>query len=100
MWRNYVTLWRMPAPATKPLRIYEDDHAPLRLIAEAEGRGPADVIHAALQEYLLAHRDTLAAAFSQAQRAIASGDIGALAAVASGASRRRAQAAVRAHERF
>lgn len=90
----------MPALTTKPLRIYEDDHAPLRLIAEAEGRGPADVIHTALQEYLLAHRDMLAAVFSQAQQAIASGDIDALAAIASGASRRRAQAALRAHERL
>ena len=90
----------MPALATKALRIYEDDHAPLRLIAEAEGRSPADVIHAALQEYLLAHRDALAAVFSQAQQAVASGDIDALATVASGASRRRAQAVVKAHERL
>jgi len=43
----------MTALATKALRIYESDHVPLRLIAEVEGRGPADVVHAALEEYLL-----------------------------------------------
>lgn len=88
----------MPASATKPLRIYEDDHAPLRLIAEVEGRGPADVVHSALEEYLAAHRDALSESFSQAQRAIASGDIAGLAAIASGASRRRARAAVSRHD--
>ncbi len=88
----------MPALATKALRIYEGDHAPLRLIAEVEGRGPADVVHSALEEYLATHRDALAESFSKAQRAIASGDIAGLAAIASGASRRRAQAAVRRHD--
>lgn len=84
--------------ATKTLRIYEDDHAPLRLIAEVEGRGPADVVHSALEEYLLAHRDALADAFARAQRAIAAGDIEGLAAIASGASKRRARAAMSRHE--
>ena len=87
----------MPALATKALRIYEDDHAPLRLIAEVEGRGPADVVHAALEEYLITHRKALADSFSHAQRAIANGDIAGLAAVASSASRRRARSAVSSH---
>jgi len=87
----------MPATATKPLRIYEQDHAPLRLIAEVEGRGPADVVHSALEEYLTTHRSVLAESFAQAQRAIVSGDVAALAAIASGASQRRAQAAMNHH---
>lgn len=90
----------MPAAATKALRIYEDDHAPLRLIAEIEGRGPADVVHAALAEYLNAHRDDLAEAFSEAQQAIAKGDMKRLAEVAAGGSRRRARAAVSRHDRL
>jgi hypothetical protein len=88
----------MAASATKALRIYEQDHTPLRLIAEVEGRGPADVVHAALEEYLVTHREVLAESFSQAQRAIASGDIAGLGAIAAGASRRRAQAAVARHD--
>ena len=86
--------------ATKALRIYEDDHAPLRLIAEVEGRGPADVVHAALEEYLAAHRDALADSFARAQRAVAAGDIAGLAAIASSASQRRARAAASRHDRL
>ena len=88
----------MTALATKPLRIYEDDHAPLRLVAEIEGRGAADVVHAALTEYLSNHRDVLASAFSEAQAAVAAGDITALAAIAGRSSHRRAAAAKHRHE--
>jgi hypothetical protein len=88
----------MTALATKPVRIYEEDHAPLRLIAEIEGRGAAEVVHAALAEYLQNHRDVLAAAFAEAQDAVAGGDIAALAAIAGRSSKRRAQAAVQRHE--
>lgn len=87
----------MTALATKPVRIYEDDHAPLRLIAEIEGRGAADVVHAALTEYLSNHRDALASAFSDAQQAVASGDITALATIAARSSKRRAAAAKQRH---
>jgi hypothetical protein len=90
----------MPSTTTKPLRIYEQDHTPLRLIAEVEGRGPADVVHSALEEYLATHRDVLAESFAQAQRAIAGGDLAALAAIASGASQRRAQVAVSRHDKL
>lgn len=83
----------MPALITKPVRIYEDDHAPLRLIAEAEGRAPADVLHAALEEYLANHRESLAAVFEQAQRAVAQGDLAALTALAVGPAKRRARQA-------
>ncbi len=68
------------AVRTKPLRIFETDHAPLRLLAELERRSPQDVFHAALSEYLETHRDELAVVFSDTQRAIASGDLDALTA--------------------
>jgi hypothetical protein len=66
------------AVRTKPVRIFETDHAPLRLLAELERRSPQDIFHAALAEYLDSHRDRLAAVFAETQRAIASGDIDAL----------------------
>lgn len=68
------------AVRTKPLRIFETDHAPLRLLAELERRSPQDVFHAALAEYLEKHRDELVVVFSDTQRAIASGDLDALTA--------------------
>ncbi len=45
------------AVRTKPVRIFEGDHAPLRLLAELERRSPQEVFHAALAEYLESHRD-------------------------------------------
>jgi hypothetical protein len=60
---------------TKPVRIFESDHAPLRLLAELERRSPQDVFHAALAEYLVSHRDERATVFADTQRAIASGDL-------------------------
>ena len=68
------------AVRTKPVRIFEADHAPLRLLAGLERRSPQDVVHAALAEYLDSHRDRLAAVFAETQRAIATGDINALTA--------------------
>ena len=68
------------AVRTKPVRIFESDHAPLRLLAELERRSPQEVVHAALAEYLISHRDELTAAFADTQRAIASGDLDALTA--------------------
>jgi len=65
---------------TKPVRIFEADHAPLRLLAELERRSPQDVFHAALAEYLESHRHELVAVFTETQRAIASGDLDALTA--------------------
>lgn len=68
------------AVRTKPLRIFETDHAPLRLLAELERRSPQEVVHSALAEYLDGHRDQLAAVFTETQRAIAAGDLEALTA--------------------
>lgn len=65
---------------TKPVRIFECDHAPLRLFAELERRSPQEVFHAALAEYLVSHRDELVAVFADTQRAIAAGDLDGLTA--------------------
>jgi hypothetical protein len=69
--------------ATKPVRIFEADHGPLRLIAQVEDRTAADVVHSALAEYLTSHRERLAEVFSATQRAIAAGDLEALVEIAS-----------------
>lgn len=68
------------AVGTKPVRIFESDHAPLRLLAELERRSPQEGFHAALAEYFESHRHELAAIFTETQRAIASGDLDALTA--------------------
>jgi len=82
------------ALATKPLRIFESDHAPVRLIAEIEQRSPADVVHAAIVEYLQRHRDELAEVFTATQRAIAAGDLDGLSRIAAGAAQAQADAAI------
>jgi hypothetical protein len=50
-----------------------------------------------IEKEMRADRETLAETFSEAQRAIASNDVGGLTAIASRASRRRARAAKERH---
>lgn len=68
----------MPSVRTKPVRILEADHGVLRLLANLEGRAPAQVLHSALIEYFEQHRDEIATIFADAQAAIAAGDLRAL----------------------
>ena len=65
-------------PATKPMRLLEADHQPVRFIAELEGRPGYEVIHTAIEEYIQNHRARLGETFVHAQRAIKTGDLGAL----------------------
>lgn len=60
---------------TKPVRILGADHGALRLLADLEGRSPAQVFHSALIEYLDRHRDEIGAIFSEAQQAFAAGNL-------------------------
>jgi hypothetical protein len=60
---------------TKPVRIFEADHAPIKLMAELQQQSPADVIHLAVAHYIHSHRDRLAHVFAQTQKAIAAGDL-------------------------
>lgn len=78
------------AVRTKPVRIFETDHAPLRLLAELQQRSPQEVFHAALAEYLESHRDQLSAVFSETQRAVAAGDLDALTAQLSASAEEQA----------
>jgi hypothetical protein len=72
----------MPAEKTKPVRIHVADHGSLQLIAHLEHRSPADVVHKALLEYLTNHKEELAVIFTDAQEAIARGDLDALSDIA------------------
>jgi len=64
----------MATTKTKPVRIFAADHAPLRLVAGVEGRTPADVVHAALAEYMAAHREELARIFGETHALLRTGD--------------------------
>lgn len=70
----------MVADKTKPIRILASDHAPLRLLADVQGRTPADIVHSALAEYMLTHRDDLARVYGETQALLQAGDLEGLAA--------------------
>lgn len=73
---------------TKPVRVFESDLPPIRLLADMEQRSPAEVIHLAVALYLQTNRDRLASHFAESQRAVASGDLEGLARLlAPGAAR-------------
>lgn len=63
---------------TKPIRVFESDIAPIRLVAEINQLSPAEVVHVALAQYLHDNRKLLGARFLESQRAVAEGDLEAL----------------------
>lgn len=70
----------MATTRTKPMRIFVADHDPIRFVADLRRAAPADVVHAALREYMVTHRDELAAIHAETRRFIETGDIDGLAA--------------------
>jgi len=70
----------MATAGTKPMRILASDHEPIRLLADLRREAPADVVHTALREYMVNHRDELVAIHAETRRFIESGDIDGLAA--------------------
>ncbi len=70
----------MPATRTKPMRIFASDHDPIRLLADLSRQMPADVVHTALREYMVNHREELAALHAETRAFIEAGDIDGLAA--------------------
>jgi hypothetical protein len=77
------------ATKSKPVRIFAEDDNALEELTRLLRRSRAEVVHAALAEYVAHHREELARLYDQTQKAIAAGDLGALA---------RASAAARASE--
>ncbi len=70
------------AMKTKAVRLLESDDAVLGLLAAALRRSRNDVVHEALSEYLLNHRDEFSQFISETQKALAAADIDALARLA------------------
>ena len=63
------------AVKTKPIRIFEADHPPIRSIAGAKGMLPAEFVHTAVEEYIVNHREELALIYAETQAALAAGDL-------------------------
>lgn len=55
----------------------------MKLLASIEQRSPADVLHAALADYVGKHKGELSKAFSDTQKAIAKGDLESLTSILS-----------------
>jgi hypothetical protein len=65
----------MATAPTRPFRILEADHAPIRLLAGVKQCSPAEVVHSALEEYFSNHREELSTVFTETQQAIEAGDV-------------------------
>lgn len=60
---------------SKPVRIFADDDGALEVLAQLRRQSRAEVIHEALAEYLVNHRDELSRIYTETQQALAAGDI-------------------------
>lgn len=74
----------MTTTRTKPMRVLADDIEPIRLLAHLRRSTPAEIVHAALTEYLVEHRADLARLHAETQGFIELGDIEGLAAAMRG----------------
>lgn len=68
---------------TKPFRIFETDSNAITQLAAVRACSGAELVHEALQEYLVNHRADFEAAFSATQEALAAGDLSRLGEIAS-----------------
>lgn len=73
------------ATKSKPVRIFADDDSALEALAQLRRQSRAEVIHEALSEYLIAHREELSRLYAETQRALAAGDLDQLAQASQGA---------------
>jgi hypothetical protein len=78
------------AVRTRPQRVFEEDHATLRFLANLKRRSTAEFVHELLEEYLAKHGPELASAFGETQAAIAAGDLEALTRMFSASSQAQA----------
>jgi NADH dehydrogenase/NADH:ubiquinone oxidoreductase subunit G len=82
---NIVTMLQEVGTMTtrsKPVRIFANDDSALEVLAQLRRQSRAEVIHEALAEYLVNHRDELSRLYTETQQAIAAGDIDRLVRVA------------------
>jgi hypothetical protein len=73
-------------PRARSVRISEDDDNVLTVLGGLQQIDRAEIIHAALGEYLNKHREELIARLAETERALASGDIDAFARAARSSS--------------
>jgi metal-responsive CopG/Arc/MetJ family transcriptional regulator len=60
---------------SKPVRIFANDDSALEVLAQLRRQSRAEVIHEALAEYIVNHRDELSQIHSETQQALLTGDI-------------------------
>ncbi|GAC1408047.1 MAG: hypothetical protein NVSMB52_21090 [Chloroflexota bacterium] len=70
------------AMRTKPFRIFETDTNAISQLAAIRSCSGAELVHDALQEYLVNHRVQFEVAFMATQEALAAGDLGRLGEIA------------------
>jgi hypothetical protein len=78
---------RTRQPRARTVRISEGDDSVLTMLAGLQQTDRAEIIHAALADYLSKHREELSARFAETERALASGDIDAVARATRSANR-------------
>lgn len=62
------------ATKSKPIRIFSDDDSALDVLAQLRRQSRAEVVHEALAEYLVNHREELSQLYTETQQALASGN--------------------------
>lgn len=75
---------------SKPVRIFANDDVALEQIARILGHSRAAVMHKALAEYVMNHREELTRVYDETQQALAAGDLDQL--VRASAAARQAEA--------
>lgn len=60
---------------SKPVRIFAKDDSALEVLTQLRRQSRAEVIHEALAEYLVNHREELSQLYTETQQALASGSI-------------------------
>jgi predicted transcriptional regulator len=60
---------------SKPVRIFAADDSALEVLARLRRQSRAAVIHEALAEYLVNHREELSRLYAETQQALAAGDL-------------------------
>lgn len=86
----------MAGTGTRPLRVPEEIHAPLRALSALSGKTPGEILAEAFFEYCNAHKLELADVFERAQKFIAAGDTSGLASLTAESRKQRAERAARA----
>ncbi len=83
-------------PESRPVRVPEEIHAPLRAVAALMGKTPGEVLASAFSEYCQIHKEELSTIFGHAQKLISNGDVTGLVDLTADSRRERAERAAAA----